>query len=163
GTIVNRFLAFPERGPVMKRAWWLLAGFGIATAHCGDSSGGGDLFAPAGAGGTQAAGGVAGSASTTSTTSTTGAGGMGTTSAGGTGTGGGGAGGAGGVVAVDAGTDSGRPLNLHCGNTFCSAPTEFCCIEGATARCLAATSVGNCPDSAAKARCDDHTDCFAGQ
>src|SRR5205823_7134928 len=95
-----------------------------------------------------------------------GAGGNAGTANGGQGGGGAaGTGGSGGVTGVDAGTDSGHPLNLHCGNTLCSAPTEFCCIpEGAAARCVAATSVGNCPDSAAKVRCDDPTDCpIAGQ
>jgi hypothetical protein len=60
---------------------------------------------------------------------------------------------------MDAGVDSGK-ANLHCGNTLCSAPAEFCCIaDGGTARCVSALAASNCPDSDAKVRCDDHTDC----
>jgi hypothetical protein len=55
--------------------------------------------------------------------------------------------------------DAGRK-DIHCGTTFCAAMSEYCCIpENGTPRCVTALSVNNCPDSAAKVRCDDHTDC----
>jgi hypothetical protein len=38
--------------------------------------------------------------------------------------------------------------------------SEFCCIPvTGPARCVTINSAATCPDSAAKVRCDDHTDC----
>jgi hypothetical protein len=88
-----------------------------------------------------------------------GASGTGGAANGGGSVGGGGASGSGGVTVVDAGTDAGHD-DIHCGTTFCRAVTEFCCIPmGGSARCVASTNPNFCPDSAAKVRCDDHTDC----
>jgi hypothetical protein len=77
--------------------------------------------------------------------------------------GGGGAGGmagGGGTIVVDAGVDAGGGKDIRCGNTFCTAMSEFCCIpENGTARCVTLSTVNTCPDSAAKVRCDDRSDC----
>src|SRR4029453_1494469 len=53
----------------------------------------------------------------------------------------------------------------HCGNTFCSAPSQFCCIPGnggpgsQPPRCVNSSTPNLCPDTADRVACDDRTDC----
>jgi hypothetical protein len=69
-------------------------------------------------------------------------------------------------MVVDAGIDaSSGGRDIACGATFCTAMSEFCCIPtpgNGTPRCVTLSTINTCPDSAAKVRCDDHTDCPLG-
>ena len=133
------------------------AGGTVAGSAGAGMSGAGGRAGAAGAGGISGAAGGGGSGGG----GRAGAGGAGGGSGGAAsgGRGGGGTGGGGGVIVVDAGSDAGQ-RDIHCGTTFCTAVSEFCCIpENGQPRCVAATSANTCPDSAAKVRCDDRTDC----
>jgi hypothetical protein len=69
---------------------------------------------------------------------------------------GGSMGGAAGASTVDAGASH----LVRCGNNFCTAQKEFCCIQeggGQSPRCVA--NGGFCSDNADRIYCDDRSDC----
>jgi hypothetical protein len=60
---------------------------------------------------------------------------------------------------ADAGRDGGPMHPIRCGNDFCSAPAQFCCIPEGNAAPRCVVTGGQCPDTADRVSCDDRTDC----
>jgi hypothetical protein len=115
----------------------------------GGAPGTGGSAGKTGAGGTGMAGG-------TSSGGTAGIGNAGAGNGGSAGSGMGGASGGTGGGTVDAGAVH----LIHCGNTFCTAQKEFCCIperQTDPSRCVALGSF--CVDGSDRIYCDDRSDC----